>query len=74
MTSTLSTSQKIFLREDEALKKMPRMPGEAACTGDKRFDILAEKNRISKDVRNTLASICVRCPLRDCGWRQARIG
>lgn len=74
MTSILSTSQRVFLREGEALKKMPRMPGEAACSGDKRFDILAEKDRISRDVRNTLAGICVRCPLRDCGWRQARIG
>lgn len=74
MTTPLSTSQKIFLRDGESLRKMPRMVGEAACAGDTRFDILAEKDRISKDVRNALAGVCVRCPLRDCGWRQTRLG
>lgn len=72
MTATLSTSQKTFRREDAALEKMPRMLGRAACSGDKRFDILAEKDRVPKHAQNEMARICATCPLRDCGWRQSR--
>lgn len=72
MSPTFSTAQKTFQRERSSLDRMPRMPGQAACSGDRRFDVLAEKDRISKSSQNELAQICATCPLRDCGWRQFR--
>lgn len=65
-----SSSQKTFMREERALNLMPSTPGRAACTGNKAFDIFADKERVSQQVRNELSRVCANCPLTDCGWRQ----
>lgn len=68
-TAGRSSSQLTYIREAEALNRMPTTPGKAACTGNTAFDILTEKERIPREVRNQLARVCRTCPLT-CGWRQ----
>jgi len=66
----VSSSQRTFIREERALKQMPRSTGRAACAGNKAFDVFAETDKISQNIRNDLSKVCAQCPLTDCGWRQ----
>ena len=66
-----SSSQLTYIREEQALERMPTTPGVAACEGNTDFDILSERERIPQEVRNQLARVCGRCSLT-CGWRQTR--
>lgn len=70
MKEALSSSQRTFRRESDALAKIPTGSGAAACADDKRFDVLAEKDTIAREIRNQLARVCAGCALTDCGWRQ----
>lgn len=69
--SGLSSSQLTFRREQSALDRLPTTSGKAACEGNADFDVLTEKERIPRNVRNALARVCNQCQLT-CGWRQTR--
>jgi hypothetical protein len=70
MSPVRSTSQRTYQREKESLAKMPTSSGRAACDGDTRFDVVSEKDRIPRTVRNEMAKVCARCLISDCGFRQ----
>lgn len=69
MAERQSSSQKTFAQEAASLDKMPTASGTAACAGDDRFDVFAEKSVVPKNVRNDLAKVCATCSVTGCGWR-----